>query len=77
MPNIVFNVDLLYRVYLDEKDLDRLPIIKEFIHKRLEGIIPVGFFIEIQDLGTIQVEPVIEGLGTTALLQNFIDRLKK
>jgi len=77
MPNIVFNVDLLYRVYLDDRDLDRLPIIKEFIHIRLLGIIPSTFLLEVQDLGGVEVEPITEGLGTTALLQNFIDRLKK
>jgi len=77
MPNIVFNVDLMYRVYLHEDDVVRLPIIKELLNKQLRDSVPAFTNLQIQDLGVITVEPIIDGYGTTAMLEYFIGRLKK
>lgn len=77
MPNIVFNVDLMYRVFLDDVHTVRLPIIKELVLKQLQREIPGFYLLQVQDLGTVEVEVITEGLGTTAILENFISRLKE
>lgn len=77
MPNVVFNVDLMYRVSLNDDDMVRLPIIKELVLKQLQREIPGYYYLQVQDLGIVTVEPITEGYGTTAMLDYFISRLKK
>jgi len=77
MPNIVFNVDLMYRVHLLDDDMARLPIIKEMLNKYLRESVPVYTLLQIQDLGVVTVEPILDGKGATAILEDFISRLKR
>jgi len=77
MPNIVFNIDLMYRVYLHENDVVQLPVIKELVLKQLQRQVPAFVYVPTQDIGLVTTELVIDGFGSTAMLEHFIGRLKK
>lgn len=43
MPKLIFNADLMFRIYLETEELEHLPLIKETIRNHLLEVIPTRY----------------------------------